>query len=155
MPPATQGPVDSGDDGFVDFGIAQHRIHGVAELATVDLIDTAAGNLLLQFGHLRNECLEIGARHEVAPYPGDDRHPGVVVGVELAPRVCKIPKMVDVAGVPGLRPVDGDDNDMLVVLCIMNRHDLSCRWCVVQSASISNGSPCGGQGVGSIWERTL
>ena len=116
------GPVDRRDDRLVELEVAQHGVGAVAQLAAVDLVDLAGRDLLLQLGDLRDVGLEVGAGHEVAVDAGDDRHPVVGVVAEAPPGVGEVAEVVEVEGVAGLGPVDGDAGDVPVDLLVVDRH---------------------------------
>ena len=121
MPPAAQNPFTAAMIGFQIFA-PQHGLGPVVEAVAVDLLEPLLGDLLLVLGDLGDVLLEIRTDEERVLDAGDDRHPGVLVGVEPVPRLPQELEVLHVRGVAGLGPVDGDEHDVLVVVFVVNRH---------------------------------
>src|SRR4029450_11847135 len=54
--------------------------------------------------------------------PGRDAHHGIVVVAEVPPRRRQVTEVVQVQGVLGLGPVDGDGDDVVVTLLVVDGH---------------------------------
>ena len=115
-------PVDRGDDRLVELDVAEDGLDPVVETVAVDLGHAVLSHPVLHLRDLGDVRLEVGPDAEVLADPGDDRDPRIVVVAEALPRSAELREVLHIERIAGLWPVDGDQDDVVVALLVVNGH---------------------------------